>query len=247
VTDGENSAASDENVAPTPGVRQFTLRQRILLFLIATVGTFAIRVIGWTLRYAVSFEEGGPISLDDRPLVIAFWHDCILPATYITRNRRIRVLASDSFDGEWIARIVRNFGFTSVRGSATRGGIKGLLGTKREIEQGWTVAFTIDGPKGPRHVAKPGPVLLSSATGAPMATFYVAVEKAWVLKSWDRCLIPKPFSRALMRMGKKISVPEGGDREQYLAQLQASLEAVRAFAETNVAKVGSAEFPIVKD
>ncbi|MGH9566731.1 MAG: lysophospholipid acyltransferase family protein, partial [Candidatus Angelobacter sp.] len=156
----------------------------------------------------------------------------------------LRVLASDSFDGEWIARIVRRFGFISVRGSATRGGIKGLLGTKREVERGWTVAFTIDGPQGPRHVAKPGPVLLASATGVPMATFYVAVEKAWVLKSWDQCLIPKPFSRALMRMGKKISVPEDGDREQYLAQLQASLEAVRIFAEQNVVKVGTTEFPI---
>jgi hypothetical protein len=246
VTEAENSAASGENAAPAPGIRQFTLRQRILLFLITTIGTFAIRSIGRTLRYAVSFEDGGPTSLDDRPLVVSFWHDCILPATYITRNRRLRVLASDSFDGEWIARIVRKFGFTSVRGSATRGGIKGLLGTKREVEQGWTVAFTIDGPRGPRHVAKPGPVLLASATGVPMATFYVAVEKAWVLKSWDRCLIPKPFSRALMRMGRKISVPEDGDREQYLAHLQASLETVRVFAEENVAKVGSAEFPVVK-
>jgi lysophospholipid acyltransferase (LPLAT)-like uncharacterized protein len=242
----ETSGASGENTAPAQQIHQFTLRQRVLLFLIAGVGTLVIRAIGWTLRYAVSFENGGPTSLDDRPLVISFWHDCILPATYITRDRSLRVLASDSFDGEWIARIVRKFGFTSVRGSTTRGGIKGLLGTKREVEQGWTVAFTIDGPRGPRHVAKPGPILLASATGVPMATFYVAVEKAWVLKSWDRCLIPKPFSRALMRMGKKISVPEDGDREQYLARLQASLEAVRVFAEENVSRVGSAEFPIIK-
>lgn len=118
---------------------------------------------------------------------------------------------------------------------------------KREVEQGWTVAFTIDGPRGPRHVAKPGPILLASATGVSMSTFYVAVEKAWVLRSWDRCLVPKPFSRVLMRMGKKISVPPDGDREQYLDQLQASLEAARVFAEENVARVGSAEFPLVKD
>jgi len=245
--EAENSAASGENAASAPEIRRFTLRQRMLLFVIATVGSLAIRAIGSTMRYAVSFEEGGPTSLDDRPLVISFWHDCILPATYITRNRRLRVLASDSFDGEWIARIVRKFGFTSVRGSTTRGGIKGLLGMKREVEQGWTVAFTIDGPRGPRHVAKPGPILLASATGVSMSTFYVAVEKAWVLRSWDRCLVPKPFSRVLMRMGKKISVPPDGDREQYLDQLQASLEAARVFAEENVARVGSAEFPLVKD
>ncbi|HWF93077.1 MAG TPA: lysophospholipid acyltransferase family protein [Terriglobales bacterium] len=245
--EAENSAASGENAASAPEIRRFTLRQRMLLFVIATVGSLAIRAIGSTMRYAVSFEEGGPTSLDDRPLVISFWHDCILPATYITRNRCLRVLASDSFDGEWITRIVRKFGFTSVRGSTTRGGIKGLLGMKREVEQGWTVAFTIDGPRGPRHVAKPGPILLASATGVSMSTFYVAVEKAWVLRSWDRCLVPKPFSRVLMRMGKKISVPPDGDREQYLDQLQASLEAARVFAEENVARVGSAEFPLVKD
>jgi lysophospholipid acyltransferase (LPLAT)-like uncharacterized protein len=108
------------------------------------------------------------------------------------------------------------------------------------------VVCTIEGPRGPRYVAKPGPVLVASSTGAPMVAFYVAVQKAWILKTWDGCIIPKPFSRALLRMGKKIRVPKDADREQYLAELQRSLDDVRVFAEQNVAKVGSPEFPVVR-
>lgn len=240
-TSDQAVAEVDRNVSP-----RFTLRQRILLSLISNVGTWIIRVLGSTLRYSISFEDGAPPSIEYRPMVVSFWHNCIFPAIYISRNLGLRVMSSDSFDGEWTGRIIRKFGFVKVRGSASRGAIRGLIGMKREVEQGWTVVFTIDGPRGPRYVAKPGPVLLASSTGAPMVAFYVAVEKAWILNSWDRCIIPKPFSRALLRMGKKITVPKEADRDEYLAQLQASLEDVRVFAEENVAKVGTKEFPIVR-
>ena len=162
--------------APTPP-RPFTLWQRFLLGLITWAGFLVIRLIGPTLRLAVSIEEGGPASLDTRPMVLSFWHDCIFPATYVWRNLGIRVLSSDSFDGEYTGRIIRKFGFVKVRGSSSRGAVRALLGMRREIEQGATVAFTIDGPKGPRHVAKPGPVLLAGSTGAPMVAFHIAVAK----------------------------------------------------------------------
>lgn len=238
-----NEAPVIDSPATAP---RFTLRQRILLRIIPFIGAILIRAIGCTLRYTISFEEDAPPSIEYRPMVVSFWHNCIFPAIYIARNLGLRVMSSDSFDGEWTGRIIRKFGFVKVRGSASRGAIRGLIGMKREVEQGWTVVFTIDGPRGPRYVAKPGPVLLASATGAPMVAFYIAVEKSWILKTWDRCIIPKPFSRALMRMGKKIDVPKDGDREEYLARLQSSLEAVRIFAEENVAKVGTSEFPIAR-
>lgn len=228
-------------------LQRFTLWQRLLLWLITWAGFLVIRVLGPTLRLAISVEDGGPPSLDTRPMVVSFWHDCIFPATYIWSNRQIRVLSSDSFDGEYTGRIIRKFGFVKVRGSSSRGAVRALLGMRREIERGATVAFTIDGPKGPRHVAKPGPVLLASSTGAPMVTFHIAVEKAWILNTWDRSMIPKPFSRALMRISTQVKVPpHSGEahREAYLGELQASLERVRAFAEANVSKVGSPEFPL---
>ena len=221
----------------------FTPWQRILLWLITWAGFLSIRLLGPTLRYAESFEDGGPRP-EARPMIFSFWHNCIFPATYLYRRLAIRVMSSDSFDGEWTGRIIRKFGFVKVRGSTSKGAIRGLIGLRREVERGWAAAFTIDGPRGPRYVAKPGPVLLARSTGVPMAAFYVAIDRAWALRTWDRCLIPKPFSRALLRMSQPIFVPHDGDREHYLGELQAALERVRRFAEENVPKVGSAEFPL---
>ena len=101
------------------------------------------------------------------------------------------------------------------------------------------MAFTIDGPRGPRFVAKPGPVVLARATGAPMVAFHIAVEKAWILNTWDRSMIPKPFSRALMRVSRRIVVPADSNdsqKEQFHAELQTALERVREFAEANVSE-----------
>ena len=247
----EVSAATTSPVASESSRQRqpYTLWQRFLLWLITCAGFLAIRLIGPTLRVAVSFEDGAPASIETRPMVLAFWHSCIFPATYIWRNLQIRVLSSDSFDGEWTGRIIRKFGFVKVRGSSSRGAVRALLGMRRELDQGWAVAFTIDGPRGPRFVAKPGPVLLARATGAPMVAFHIAVDNAWVLNTWDRSMIPKPLSRGLMRVSRQIVVPADADdsqKERFHGELQAALERVREFAEANVAKVGSAEFPTRK-
>jgi lysophospholipid acyltransferase (LPLAT)-like uncharacterized protein len=159
----------------------------------------------------------------------------------VWRDLRIQVMSSDSFDGEWTGRIIRKFGFVKIRGSSSRGAVRGLLGMRRELELGATVAFTIDGPRGPRYVAKPGPVLLGRATGAPMVGFHIALEEAWVLDTWDRVMIPKPFSRVLMRVSRKMMVPGDASeeqRERCHGELQAALDRVRKFAEENVARVG---------
>jgi lysophospholipid acyltransferase (LPLAT)-like uncharacterized protein len=221
----------------TSDLPSFTLGERFLLWLITWLGVIVIRLIAPTMKLAVSFEDGAPPSLDTRPLILAFWHSCIFPAIYAWRNLQIRVMSSDSFDGEYTGRIIRKFGFVKVRGSSSKGAVRALLGMRREIEQNATVAFTIDGPRGPRYVAKPGPVVLARATGVPMVAFHIALENPWVLNTWDKSMIPKPFSRALLRVSRKIHVPEdSGDaeRERYHAELQAALDRVREFAEANV-------------
>ena len=224
---------------PTSGtpLPSFTRWQRVQLWLITWAGVIVIRLIAPTLRLSVSFEEGAPPSLDTKPLILAFWHSCIFPAIYAWRDLQVRVMSSDSFDGEYTGRIIRKFGFVKVRGSSSKGAVRALLGMRREIEQGATVAFTIDGPRGPRYVAKPGPVVLARATGAPMVAFHIALENPWVLNTWDKSMIPKPFSRALLRISRKINVPEDSgdaDRERYHAELQAALDRVREFAEANI-------------
>jgi lysophospholipid acyltransferase (LPLAT)-like uncharacterized protein len=236
---------SSETAAPDP---TYSLRQRLLLALITWAGFLAIRLIGPTLRFAVSWEDDAPGSLEKRPIIYSFWHRCVFPAAYLWRNLNIRVMTSQSFDGEYIARIIQKFGFVAVRGSSSRGAVRALLGMRREAEGGWTVAFTIDGPRGPRYVAKPGPVLLGRSTGLPMSVFHMAVDDAWVLKTWDRFMIPKPFSRVLMRVARQTVVPADADdaqMERLHSELQAALDRVREFAEVNVHKVGR-EFPIFK-
>lgn len=227
--------------------QRYTLRQRIVLRLIILLGYWLIRLIGPTLRIAVSYEEGGQKTLDERPRIASFWHSCLIPSTYIFRNMGIRVMSSNSYDGEYMGRIIHKFGFLAVKGSSSRNAVRALLGLRRALEEGWTVAFTLDGPRGPRHKVKPGPVALARSSGMPMTMYHAAVDKAWVLNTWDRLMIPVPFSRVLVRFGKLIAVPADTSEEEmerYSAELQASLDRAVAFSEENVSKVGTSEFPV---
>jgi hypothetical protein len=212
----------------------FSLRQRISLALITAAGWLFLRLVGPTLRYTVSIEEGGPPADSISPVIYVFWHRCIVPATYWFRHKNIAVMTSSSFDGEYIARIIEKFGYRAVRGSSRRGGVRALLGMHTEIEQGRSVAFTIDGPRGPRYVAKPGPVLLARNVKAPILAFYCAVERAWVLNSWDRFMIAKPFSRVALRISRAVNVPANADTaalETFHAEMQAALDRARQTAE----------------
>jgi lysophospholipid acyltransferase (LPLAT)-like uncharacterized protein len=227
-------AANQETTADLS--RSFSCWERVQLTLIARAATLLIRLIGPTLRFTFIPEPG---SLTDAwgntPACIwCFWHRCVIPAAHRFRNHSIAVMTSRSFDGEYIARIIRKFGFIPVRGSSSRGGVAALIGMRREIENGHPVAFTIDGPRGPRYVAKPGPVLLAKKTGAPICCFYIHVERAWVLNSWDRMMIPKPFSRAVLYVSSPIPVPSQANEEQMKAlhqQMQETLERCRLNAE----------------
>ena len=227
-------------------LHRFTLRQRIILRLIIAVGSSFIRLIGPTLRVCVSREEGSQQTITQRPLVTSFWHACIIPCTYVFRDFGVRVMSSNSYDGEYMGRIICKFGFVAVKGSSSRNAVRALLGLRRALQENWTVAFSIDGPRGPRHQVKPGPVSLARSTGIPMSMFHMALDRAWVLNTWDRLVIPKPFSRVLLRFGTLIPVPANAtdeDLANYQQQLQDSLDRVCQFAEANVHKVGTSEFP----
>jgi lysophospholipid acyltransferase (LPLAT)-like uncharacterized protein len=228
---------------------RFPFRQRVVLRIIIWLGYGIIRLIGPTLRVSVSYEDGAQHRLDQRPLVASFWHSCMIPATYIFRDMGIRVMSSNSYDGEYMGRIIHKFGFVAVKGSSSRNAVRALLGLRRSLEDGWTVAFTLDGPRGPRHKVKPGPVALARSSGLALTMFHAAVDRAWVLNSWDRLVIPIPFSRVLVRVGKLINVPGNATDEEvehYTAELQAALDRVCQFSEANVNRVGTREFPYHK-
>lgn len=230
--------------APTQSeVKRFTLGQRLQLAVISFFGALAIRLIGPTIRFQVICEDGGPPQSDPLhvPAVYCFWHRCVFPATWFYRNRDIAVMTSESYDGEYIARIIEHFGFRAVRGSSSRGAVRALLGMHTQIEQGRVAAFTIDGPRGPMYVAKPGPVLLARNTQVPLVVFHIALERAWVLKSWDKFMVPKPFTRAALVTSKFMHVPKGADsaaHERLHAEMQAALDRVRIAAENQLQTQG---------
>ena len=227
----EPAIAADKRREP-----QLSLLQRLQISLVAWVAAAVVGLIGRTLRMTITFEEGSMPGLHAiSPGIYPFWHRCVLPATWLFRNEGIGVLTSLSRDGEYIARVIRRFGFVPVRGSSSRGGQRGLLEMETMVKAGGAVAFTIDGPRGPRYVAKKGPVMLARLTGIPITAFYVAVEKRWVLKTWDAMVIPKPFSRAYVRVAKYIHVPPDADDaalDRHHAEMQAALERVTVFAES---------------
>lgn len=232
-----NLAASVEDPLENPapdGIRpsRFSLKQRFSLWLTSLAGYLAIRLIGPTLRISITYEPGAEDEPRTRPSIFCFWHRCVFPAAYVFRNKGIRVLTSRSYDGEYIARIINRLGFRAVRGSSSRGAVQSLRELQRELENREFVAFTIDGPRGPRYVAKPGPIHLARVTGAPIFSFYVAVERAWILRTWDAFVLPKPFSRIHCVIRAPIRVAADSNHEQSLAQMQSELEAAQRSAES---------------
>ncbi len=227
----ESSAAAANESSGT----QFTFWQRLQLALVTSLVSAFISVVGRTLRIEFSWEEGSIGSMDNvYPGIYPFWHRCVLGATWIFRQRNFAVLTSQSRDGEFIARVIERFGYVPIRGSSSRGGQRGLLEMRSFVLNGGGAAFTIDGPRGPRFVAKKGPVILARTTGVPITAFYVAMEKPWVINSWDAMMIPKPFSRAYIRVARKIFVAADADDDRQAAahaEMQQALERVTAYAE----------------
>jgi lysophospholipid acyltransferase (LPLAT)-like uncharacterized protein len=226
----EQAIEADAQDAENSAVR-FSFRHRVLLFLISSVGALLVRLIGRTLRVSATHLAGS----EGEPLpgahIYCFWHRCILPATYHFRNMQIGVMTSRSFDGEYIARIIEKFGFVAIRGSSSRGALGALRGMHRHLESGNKAAFTIDGPRGPRYVAKPGPIMLARSTGLNVVAFYLAPESTWVLNTWDQLLIPKPFTRVHLVWAPPVHVHPDSNQDDVLAQMQAALELALQTAE----------------
>ena len=122
------------------------------------------------------------VARDGRQPILAFWHGRILAATLYFRDRGIVAMTSENFDGEWVARLMRRFGYSAARGSTSRGGARALAQLRREMADGRPAAFTVDGPRGPARVAQPGAVWLASATGNPIVPFHIEASRFWTVE-----------------------------------------------------------------
>lgn len=199
----------------------YSLKDRLMIRVADITFFILIKVIGRTVKFEIEgWANWEAASRDDRIPIYAFWHNRVFLATYFWQRRRIVVMTSRSFDGEYIARFIQRFGYGASRGSSTRGAIGAVVEMVRLMRAGCPTAFTIDGPKGPRYVAKMGAALLAKKTGQPILPFTVVAEKFWqASKSWDQFQVPKPFTRARMIIAAPILVPPDAD--------DAALEAAR--------------------
>lgn len=175
-------------------------------------------IIGCTWRFEEIADSGVTPLIGGRGAgaeIFCFWHQCVLPCAIYYRTTGATILISRSFDGELITRILGMFGFRTVRGSSSRGAKEGLLGLKQVIEGGKPAIFTADGPRGPIYQTKMGPIKLAQVTGAPIGSFHLQPERAWMMGSWDRFLIPKPFTRICVSWAQWTRVPADLGDDQF--------------------------------
>lgn len=210
---------------------QLSSRKRMEVAAIAELGYPLLRLLGSTWTWKVSgAEHDDAIRAQGRQPILALWHGRILPATLYFQRRGIVAMTSQNFDGEWIARIHKKFGYSAARGSTSQGGPKAMRQLVRAVKSKG-VAFTLDGPRGPARVAQPGAVWLAKVTGNPLMPFHLEARSCWTLKSWDQTQIPRPFTTVAIAIDKPLFVPRDADDmalEEWRLRLEQSLEQCRA-------------------
>lgn len=181
---------------------------------IGVTGAAVIRALGVTWRMSVFDEHLLDAARERSPhVVFAVWHGRLLPLAFKHRNRHIHVLASEHADGEMLGQVIRRLGFGHVRGSSTRGGARAIRELARKVEAGFDVGLTVDGPRGPRHVAKSGAVEVARLSGAHIVPITTSSTRHKKFASWDSFELPAPFARVHVRYGQSIFVPGEADPE----------------------------------
>jgi len=190
-------------------------------------------LIGKTVRFEIEgWENFQNIERDGKIPIYTFWHDRLFLGTYFFRKRGIMVMSSQSFDSEYTARVIQRFGYGTIKGSSTRGAVKALTKMIRLMRQGLPMGFTLDGPKGPRYVAKSGACFLAKKTGNPIMPFLLEPKSFWTIKSWDKMHIPKPFTHAKLFIAEPIYVSKDADDDEIenkRRELQSKLDELVAF------------------
>ncbi len=163
--------------------------------------------------------------------VLAFWHGRLLPLGYLHRGGGHRMMISLSKDGTYGSALARHWGQVPVRGSTSRGGAAALAEMIELAQAGRSLAFTPDGPRGPRFVVQPGIIVAAQRTGLPILPMSAGAPRGWYLPSWDRMLVPKPFALVRVRYGEPYRVDPGEPVESARLTLERELHRLTALAD----------------
>jgi lysophospholipid acyltransferase (LPLAT)-like uncharacterized protein len=166
-------------------------------------------------------------------VIFAFWHGRLLPLSFTHRSQAIHVLASEHPDGELMGRTIRHLGFGHVRGSSTRGGTRAIFQLVKKIEHGFDLGITVDGPKGPKFVVKPGPLEIAKLSGAPIVPITTSSSSHWSFNSWDAFEVPRPLCRVAIRYGEPVAVPSEAGPEEIEQHRMIVEERLRAITDIN--------------
>jgi lysophospholipid acyltransferase (LPLAT)-like uncharacterized protein len=201
------------------------LQQTVGFRLVGLLGGAIVRAADATWRT----ESSGPPGVEQgfrtgaRPAIAAFWHRQILGMLGHFRNSRVAVPVSQHRDGEYVAQVMQRVGIATVRGSSSTGGAKLLRDMMAMVDDGYSPVLTPDGPRGPKFSVQPGIWMLARRTGMPVYPVGVAVRDAWSAGSWDEFLIPKPFTRIVVRFGQPLHVGDYEGREVFCNALQQAM------------------------
>jgi lysophospholipid acyltransferase (LPLAT)-like uncharacterized protein len=202
--------------------------QSVVDFLAPRVGYWYVRLLKATMRLDYRNREVlTRIREQDGPYILAFWHSRFVMMTYAYPGRNMSVLSSTSRDSQLLAQVLHRFGHKSAWGSSTRGGAGALRAIVRRIRKGSDAGFTPDGPRGPRRRVQVGVIAAARLSGKPIIPVAFSAKPARRLRSWDRTLLPYPFSRGLFLYGEPIRVARTADdaeEERCRLTLEAELD-----------------------
>ena len=191
---------------------------------VGLTGRYGLRALFRTLQIHRTGQHILPKFGEERtPVIFVFWHGRLLPLIHVHRHQGTVVLVSEHRDGEYLARLLHHFGFATVRGSSTRGGVRGLKGLLRAARRGADLAITPDGPRGPNRELKHGALTVARMTGLPLVPVGVGVTSSWRIRSWDGLLVPKPFSTVRVAYGLPTLIPRNADQAE-IDEVAASLQ-----------------------
>lgn len=199
---------------------------RIKNYLIPLLASYLIKIIGWTVKTEVIGQEKvEELNGQGKKLVYAFWHGRQFLLTYHMRNREIVLMSSLSRDGEYQSRILHRLGYRIVRGSASRSGIRGLLGLIKEMKVGYDSTFAVDGPRGPLYEVKEGVIYAAKKVQAHIVPVSSSAKKARIFNNaWDRYLFPYPFTKGVIIFGQPYLVSKEANIEEECKKLKSCLD-----------------------
>lgn len=192
------------------------MKRRLARWLGKVLGPPLASLLARTWRIEVVDEDWWrSLTRSGEGFVFVLWHEALLPLLWRHRKQDVAIVVSEARDGQYLADYAVGLGYRLIRGSSTRGGARALLGSVRELRDGSVVAFTPDGPRGPRREMKPGVVAAAQRAGVRILPIHAEANRAWRFRSWDRFMLPKPFARVRIAYGEPFAIGAG---EAALAQ-----------------------------